>query len=189
MAGFKPAPDETRDMYAVVGCNECGNLWLLQDPRTSDSARCSRCEKTHRTAKLKRFFESEDRAAAREARSALLAKKHDDSEAFAEVDHVSDLERAVEDAGIDDREYLERSGVDADAVFEAGTRAGSSGHASRSREDIVRDGVREADEPTEESVVAYASEHGVPAEAARDLLDALTRRGAISKSGGRYRLL
>ncbi|OYR57750.1 DUF5817 domain-containing protein [Halorubrum halodurans] len=176
-------------MYAVVGCNRCGNLWLLRDPRASETARCSRCEKTHRTAKLKRFFESEDRDAAREARAALLAKKRGDGAAFAEVDHVADLDRAVEDAGIDDREYLEASGLDADAVFDAGARAGGDAGSTRSREEIVRDAVGEAAEPTEEGIVAYATEHGVPAEAARDLLERLTRRGELSESQGRYRTL
>jgi len=65
--GFKSGGDEPRGMYAVVGCNECAAMWLLMDPQTSDSARCPRCGKTHQTTKLKRFFESEDREAAREA--------------------------------------------------------------------------------------------------------------------------
>jgi len=91
--GFKSGGDEPRGMYAVVGCNECAAMWLLMDPQTSDSARCPRCGKTHQTTKLKRFFESEDREAAREARAALLAKKRDESAAFAELDHVSELER------------------------------------------------------------------------------------------------
>ncbi len=189
MPAFKTDPDERCPMYAVVGCNQCGNLWLLRDPRTNESAQCSRCGKTHRTAKLKRFFESDDRAAAREARAALLAKKHGESEAFADVEHVSELERAVEDAGVDDREYLERSGLDADEVFEAGAQVEGSSGSTRSREEIVRDGIREADEPTETAVVAYATDHGVPADAVRDLLDALTRRGELSESRGRYRLL
>lgn len=176
-------------MYAVVGCSECGNLWLLRDPRASDTARCSRCEKTHRTDRLKRLFESDDRAAAREARSALLAKKRGDSEAFAEVDHVTELERAVEDAGVDDREYLEASGIDADAVSEAGARAEGDGSASRTRTEVVRDAVEAVAEPTEENVVAHASEHGVPAEAASEILTKLTRRGEVSESRGRYRVI
>ncbi|GAA0523157.1 hypothetical protein SAMN04488066_105196 [Halorubrum aquaticum] len=176
-------------MYAVVGCNRCGNLWLVRDPRSSETARCSRCETTHRTAKLKRLFESDDREAAREARAALLAEKRGDGEAFADVGHVSELERAVEDAGIDDREYLEASGLDADAVFDAGSRAEGSAGSTRSREEVVRDGVDEAAEPTEERIVAYATDHGVPAEAARDLLEKLTRRGELSESQGRYRTL
>ena len=176
-------------MYAVVGCNECAAMWLLSDPRTSDSATCPRCGKTHRTAKLKRFFESEDREAAREARAALLAKKRDESAAFAEVDHVSELERAVEDAGIDDREYLEAGGVDPDAVDEAGASAEGGGSGSRTRTEVVRDAVEAAEEPTEERVVARASEHGVPAETAREILTKLTRRGELSESRGRYRVL
>jgi len=176
-------------MYAVVGCNECAAMWLLSDPQMSDSATCPRCGKTHRTAKLKRFFESEDRAAAREARAALLAKKRGESAAFAELDHVSELERAVEDAGIDDREYLEASGIDADAVDEAGARAEGGGSGSRSRTEIVRDAVDAVDEPTEGNVVAHASERGVPVEAAREILTRLARRGELSESGGRYRTL
>lgn len=187
--GFKSDPAERLGMYAVVGCNECAAMWLLTDPGASDSANCPRCGKTHRTAKLKRFFESDDRDAAREARAALLAKKHGDSAAFAEIEHVSELERAVDDAGIDDREYLEASGIDADAVSEAAARAEGGGSTSRSRTEILRDAVRAVDEPTEDAIVAHASERGVPADAARELLTKLTRRGELSESGGRYRVL
>ncbi|EMA59391.1 hypothetical protein C470_10957 [Halorubrum distributum JCM 13561] len=176
-------------MYAVVGCNECANMWLVTDPETSETAKCSRCGKTHRTAKLKRFFESEDRAAAQQARSALLAKKRGDSAAFAEVDHVADLEAAVEDAGIDDREYLEASGLDADAVDEAGERAEGGGGGSRSRTEVVRDAVDAVDDPTESAVVERAAEDGVPAEAAREILTRLARRGEVTESNGRYRVL
>lgn len=176
-------------MYAVVGCTECAAMWLLVDPRSSDSANCPRCGKTHRTAKLKRFFESEDREAAREARAALLAKKRGESAAFADVDHVSELERKVDDAGVDDREYLEASGIDADAVESAGSRAEGGGSSSRSRTEIVRDAIDAVDDPTEEAVVAHAAEHGVPTEAARTLLTKLTRRGEVSESQGRYRAL
>ena len=49
--------------------------------------------------------------------------------------------------------------------------------------------MREQDRPDEESVVDYATDRGVPAEAARDLLERLTRRGEVSESRGRYRLL
>lgn len=176
-------------MYAVVGCNECAAMWLLSDPRTSDSASCPRCRKTHRTEKLKRFFESEDRSAAREARAALLAKKRGESAAFADVEHVSELERAVDDAGIDDREYLESAGIDADAVESAGDRAEGGGAGSRSRTEVVRDAVADVDDPTEENVVARANGHGVPADAARELLTKLVRHGEVSESRGRYRVL
>lgn len=176
-------------MYAVVGCTDCGNLWLLSDPEQAETARCSRCGRRHQVEKLRRFIETEDRNAARQARAALLAKKRGDSEAFAEVDHVTDLERQVEESGIDDAEYLEASGLDSDAVAAAGEQATGSAGGSKSRIERVREAIAEADEPTEAGIVAYAEEHGVPPEATRDLLDQLHRRGEVSKSRGEYRLL
>jgi len=175
-------------MYAVVGCTNCSMLWLLTDPDSADSATCPRCERTHQTSKLKRFFESKDRSAAREARSALLAKKQGDSESFADVAHVSELEEQAEDAGIDDREYLEASGIDADSVAAAGetTRESAGSH-----DEIVREAVREAgdDQPTEDKIVAYAADRGVPEEKTSKLLEKLCRQGDASESRGRYRLL
>jgi len=172
---------------AATSARRCGSSWTR---RRATARGVPRCGKTHQTTKLKRFFESEDREAAREARAALLAKKRDESAAFAELDHVSELERAVDESGIDDREYLEASGIDADAVDEAGARAEGADSDSRSRSEIVRDAVATVDEPTEENVVAHASDHGVPAETApRSLTRLARRRGELSESGGRYRAL
>lgn len=175
-------------MYAVVGCNNCSMLWLLTDPERADSANCPRCETTHQTSKLKRLFESEDRVAAKEARSALLAKKQDNSEAFADVAHVSELEQQAEDVGIDDREYLEAAGIDADSVATAGE---TTHEPTGSHDEIVREAVREAsdDRPTESEIVAYAAERGVPDEKTRKLLQKLCRVGDASESRGQYRLL
>ncbi|SEL92275.1 DUF5817 domain-containing protein [Haloferax larsenii] len=179
-------------MYAVVGCTDCANMWLLSDPDRSKTATCSRCGRRHQTKKLRRFFESEDRDAAREARAALLAKKHGDSEAFSQVAHVSELDRQVEESGVDDREYLEGSGLDADKVFDAGERAErgrASSSGSTDRVTAIKNAIRAGDRPTEDEIVATATENGVPADKARDLLEKLRRRGEVSESGGRYRLL
>ncbi len=176
-------------MYAVVGCNNCSMLWLLSDPRDSKTAQCPRCQKTHQTTKLKRFFESEDRSAAQQARSALLAKKQGHSEAFADVDHVVDLEQQLDEPVVDDREYLEAAGLDADTVAAAGEQSTSR---SQSRDEIIREAVEQSgtdNQPTESDILAYATEQGVPREKARELLQKLCRRGDASESGGRYRLL
>lgn len=171
-------------MYAVVGCSDCGTYWLLSDPGAQDSATCPRCGTRHSTP-LRRFFESDDREAARQARARLLAEKHGDEAAFERAGTVAELEREVDDAGIDDREYLEASGLDADEVAAAGD---VSRDRSRSRDEIVRDAL-EAGHTTEEEVVAYATDRGVPADRARDLLDRLTERGDVSEARGEYRLL
>jgi hypothetical protein len=179
-------------MYAVVGCNDCGDYWIVADPDGSESAECPRCGKRHRLGKLKRFVETDDRDAARQTRAALLARKRGESETFADLDSVAEMGERVEGSGVPDREYLEASGLDADAVADAGARAdagpGGSG-GSRSRREIVEAAIRQGDRPDEEAVVAYATDHGVPAEAARDLLTKLVRRGTVSESRGRYRLL
>jgi len=176
-------------MYAVVGCNNCGALWLLSDPDSSTTAGCQRCGKTHQVRKLKRFFESDDRNAAREARAALLAKKHGDSAAFADVAHVADLEAQTDEPVVEDHEYLEAAGLDADAVAAAGAH---SSRSSKSRDEIVREAVAAAggdDKPTEAEIIDYAVDHDVPAEKASELLIQLCRRGEASESGGRYRLV
>jgi len=164
-------------------------LWLVSDPKTATTAQCPRCQKTHQTTKLKRFFESDDRTAAQQARSALLAKKQGNSAAFADVDHVADLEARTADPIIDDREYLEASGIDADEAEAAGD---TSSGGSTSRDEIMRAAVEAAAgerRPTEAEIVAYATKRGVPADKASEILVKLCRQGEASESGGRYRLL
>ena len=175
-------------MYAVVGCSACDHLWLLSDPRTAETATCPRCGRTHQTKKLRRLAEDEDREAARQARSALLAKRGGDSEAFAETAHVAEMERDLDDSGVDDRAYLAESGLDPDVIAAAGERA-SSQSGSRSRDEIVRDAIREHDAPTDAEVSRYAESHGVPGEKAQELLEALVRRGEVSETNGAYRLV
>jgi hypothetical protein len=69
---------------------------------------------------------------------------------------------------------------------QAGERESSG---SSSREETVRDALRELDEPAEDDVVAYASERGVPEEYTRSALRKLVRAGEVSESRGVYRLL
>lgn len=172
-------------MYAVVGCTDCSALWLLEDPEASETARCRRCGKTHRTKRLRRFYQSDDPDAARQVRAAMLAERSGNRETFETLDSVAEMERQLDDVGIGDREFLEASGLDADAV----EAAGDTSTRSRSRDEVVRAALRDIDRPTEEEVVAYAGDHGVDADFARDYLDRLTRRGDASESRGRYRLV
>ncbi|MFB6103346.1 MAG: DUF5817 domain-containing protein [Haloplanus sp.] len=173
-------------MYAVVGCNDCGGLWLLTDPGSSETATCPQCGTRHRTDRLKRLFTAADRETAREARAAMLADRADASDAFERTPSVAEMAAEADEAVVDDREYLDAAGIDADAVADAGER---EGRGSTPRPDIVRDALRTLDAPDEADVVAYATDRGVPADAATDLLDRLVRRGEATESGGTYRLL
>lgn len=175
-------------MYSVVGCRDCGALWVVAErPKTTG---CPRCGKRHRFRRLKRFVTTDDEDHARQVRAAMLAEKQDHGEAFAALDSFAEMELALDDVGVPDDEYLAAAGIDPDEVAAAGERAseGRTG-GSADRKETVLDALRTLDRPTAEDVEAYATERGVPAEYVRDALAKLTRAGEVSESRGRYRLL
>lgn len=171
-------------MYRVVGCRECGALWVVAD--RPETTACPRCGKRHRFERLHAFAETEDAAAARQARAALLADRVGLGEAFAELDVTAG---ALDAAGVPDDEYLTGSGLDPEAVAEAGERATAGPTRSPNRREAVLAALAALDRPTEAEVVAYAADRNVPAEAVPDLLERLVRAGEVSESGGRYRRL
>jgi len=175
-------------MHAVVGCSDCSALWVVAG-NDQETARCPRCGARHQFDRLKRFVETDDEAHAREVRASMLAARQDESDAFAEVDAYADLAERLDEAGVDDAEYLESGGVDPDATTEAGERATTGRGGSRSRDQVVRDALRELDGPDRAAVREYAAERGVPADAAADLLDRLHERGELVEGGDGLRLL
>lgn len=172
-------------MYRVVGCRDCGALWIVADrPETTG---CPSCGTRHRFDQLHAFAETEDEEAARYARAALLADRAGHGEAFAELDDVTAGQ--LDSVGVDDEEYLEASGVDVDAVADAGERATAGPMRSPNRREAVIGALDALDRPTEAEVIEYATASEVPAEAVSELLDRLVRAGQVSESGGRYRRL
>ena len=173
-------------MYAVVGCSACRALWVVDGrPETTG---CPRCGKRHRFDALKKFATAEDAATAKQARSALLAKRQGAEDAFASIDAFDDLEADLDAVGTSDEEYLTKSGIDADEVAGAKERA-MGGQQSRSRREVVRDSLAELDEPDAEAVVAYASEHGVPPDYVRKALEKLRRSGDVIRTSEGFRLV
>lgn len=173
-------------MFAVVGCNNCSALWVVEG--RPDSTSCPRCGKRHQFQKLKRFAETDTAETAKEARSRMLQGR---SDADVEVDDFATLEADAMDSGMSDEEFLTASGLDAEEVTAAGDRAESSpgASASRSRKEVVRDAIGEQDRPTETEIREYAADHGVDPDYVDRALEKLRRRGEVSESGGRYRLL
>jgi signal recognition particle GTPase len=176
-------------MYAVVGCSECQALKIVEG--RPETTQCPRCGTRRKFEKLRKFVETDDEDHAREVRSSMLANRQGEGEAFAQLDSFAEMESQVEEAGVSDEEYLEASGVDTEAVEAAAERVENRSASTRgsSRQETVRDALRELDRPTAEEVVAYADERGVPADYVREALEKLTRRGEVSESRGRYRLL
>ncbi|OAQ53506.1 hypothetical protein HTG_08485 [Natrinema mahii] len=174
-------------MYAVVGCSECSNLWIIEG--RSETTQCPRCGARRAYEKRKKFVETDDAAHARDVRASMLANRQGEGEAFAELDSFDALEDAVADGVVDDDEYLEESGLDVDAVDAAGDRDPRGPTRSGSKREIVERALETLEEPTEGEIVDYAAERGIKPEYVRDALEKLTRRGVVSESRGRYRLL
>ncbi|MFC4248696.1 DUF5817 domain-containing protein [Natribaculum luteum] len=174
-------------MYAVVGCSECSNLWIIEG--RSETTQCPRCGSRKKYEKRKKFVETEDGDHAREVRASMLANRQGHGEAFAELDSYSDLESQVDGGVVDDAEYLEASGLDVDELEAAGERDPRGSTSSGSRKEIVERALEELDRPTEAEVITYADDRGVPADYVERALEKLHRRGEVSESGGRYRRL
>jgi DNA-directed RNA polymerase subunit RPC12/RpoP len=174
-------------MYAVVGCSECSNLWIIEG--RSETTQCPRCGSRKAYEKRKKFVETDDAAHARDVRASMLANRQGEGEAFAELDSFAALEDDVADGVVDDDEYLEASGLDVEEVDAAGDRDPRGTSRSGSKKEIVESALESLDRPTEDEIVDYAGERGVSGEYVRDALEKLTRRGVVSESRGRYRLL
>ncbi|MFQ3319849.1 MAG: hypothetical protein ACI8UR_001690 [Natronomonas sp.] len=170
-------------MYSVVGCGECHALWVVEG--RPDRTQCPRCGKSHQFGKLKQFAETDTSDAAARVRSSMLAERSEDGE------FVDPAEIDVDDVGMDDEEFLAASGLDADSVSDAATRAesGQASGGSRSRKQAVLDALDDLDDPTAEEVIEYAEAAGVDESYVERTLTKLQRAGEVTETGGVYRLL
>lgn len=176
-------------MYAVVGCSDCGALNVVEG--SPETTQCPRCGKRRQFEKLKTFVETDDEDRAREVRASMLADRQGEDDAFADLDSFAAMDDRVDEVGPSDEEYLGAAGVDPDAVADAAERAEDRSASTRgqSREETVRTALRELDRPTEDDVIAFAGERGVPADYVREALEKLVRAGEVSENRGEYRLL
>ncbi|WP_435155081.1 DUF5817 domain-containing protein [Haladaptatus sp. DFWS20] len=171
-------------MYSVVGCSACSNLWIVDgNPKTTQ---CSRCRKRRQFRKLKKFAESDDEDHAREVRASMLANRQGHGDAFAELDSFAEMNSQVEHAGMDDEEFLDRSGIDTEEVSAAEKRSRGE-NTSKSKKQVVLDALSTFDRPEESEIVAYAYERGVSRDYVEAALEKLVHRGEVSESRGRYR--
>jgi len=170
-------------MYAVVGCGECEGLWIVETG--AESSQCPRCGTTRPLAKRTKFATADDEDRARDLRTRLLAERRDvDAESVAGFSELAD---AVDDAGPSDETYLAGAGLDPESVAAAGESA--TGGESGDRRSIVEGAIDAVEEPTAAAIVAYATDRGVPEDAAHSLLAELERRGAVTARDGVYRRL
>lgn len=166
-------------MYTVVGCRNCRFLWSVEG--RPDTTQCPRCRSRYRFAKLRSFGETETSAAAARIRSAILANRAEDGE-FIDPEEID-----TDAVGMDDDEFLTASGIDADAVAGAKQRAETSTTRSRSRKQIVLDGLETLEQPTLDELTAYAAESGVSASYVETAVEKLTQAGEILRTNDGYR--
>lgn len=172
-------------MYAIVGCGECSNLWIVEGaPETSQ---CPRCGSRKPFDRRKRFLETGDVNHAREVRASMLANRSGHGEAFAAVECFADLEDAVGESVIEEASFLEASGVDPEAVEAAGERVSAGTGGGASRRDVVFEALDSLEEPTAAEVKAFASDRGVPIEYTERALEKLVQAGEVLENRGRYR--
>ena len=172
-------------VYRVVGCRDCGALWIVAD--RPESTTCPRCGTRHRTGKLHAFFEGDDEDAARQARASLLAERAGHGEAFGALDEA--VAGGLDFEAVAEASHLESAGLDPDAIAEAGERATAAPARSASRREVVLGALEALEAPTEAEVVGYSADRDVPPEAVPPLLEKLVHAGEVTESGGRYRRL
>lgn len=171
-------------MYEVVGCVDCRAVWIREG--AAETSTCPRCGTRHRVDRLRSLAETETADAAREARTEILAERSQGDDA--DIAGYVELDDAVEHAGMSEMVFLTASGIDAEAVADAGERATETGERlDRLRR--VRTAVETVEEATEAAIVDAADADDVPPDEARRILERLVQRGEVVRTEGRYRLL
>jgi hypothetical protein len=154
-------------MYSVVGCPDCESVWIVEsEPATTT---CPRCATRHRFDGLRKLARADDKLAAREARSMIMADRMDEGD-NADPDSFAEMDRDIE------------------ARRSPPTSPSPSGSPT-SDESVIKSAIRTLDPATESGIVSFAGDHDVPEKAARDILERLVRAGEATESAGRYRLL
>jgi hypothetical protein len=129
---------------------------------------------------LRSFAETETSAGAARVRSAMLAERADDGE-FLDPDEID-----VDAVGMNEAEFLSASGLDPDEVADAERRSEGS-ERSRSRKQVVLDGLEELEEPTIEALTEYAAASGVEGDFVERAIEKLRRAGEVTRASDGYR--
>lgn len=174
-------------VYAVVGCNECDALWIVEgNPQTTG---CPRCGKRHQFDRLKKLVETEDEDRARQARGAMLASRQGHPEAIDTHEPSPNVEDLIGEPVVGDEEYLEAAGLDPDEVAAAGAKAKAGQRKQMGGRETILAALRELDAPTDDELKAYARKRDVSPELIQETLPKLVRAGLVTENQGRYRLI
>ena len=87
---------DSMSRYAVVGCSECGEHWVVDESEAAYRRKCPRCQTRYADHRLRRQQTAHSWENAVEMRSAILASKRNAQHEFAEVAHYADLDDQIE---------------------------------------------------------------------------------------------
>ena len=118
----------------------------------------------------------------------MLATRQGHGDDVASLESFAELADRLDEAGPEDETYLRESGLDPAAVEAAGDRASRDGTRT-SRADVVRNALRELDDPTRADVRAYAADRGVDGDYVASALRKLVDAGEVAENRGTLRLL
>lgn len=167
-------------MYEVVGCGDCGTLWVHEGD--TETTTCRGCRRRIATEKLRTLATAKTVEEARELRSRLLAERAADGDLVAGYGETA---TAADAAGMPDDDYLSAMGVDLAEVEAAGEAPESRRRGTDA--EIVLETVATLEEATRGAVRSEAAERGV--DEVEQVLERLTAAGEITVEGGTYRRL
>lgn len=165
-------------MYEVVGCRECGELWIREGD--AETATCPRCGRRFTVARLRTLGSAESAEVAREIRSNLLAERAEYGGIVAGYTDIDDQQT------IDDEQYLTELGIDSDDVAEAGDRITDT-PPNRSDREIVLETIDEVDRPSRDRIADEVEAQGLSKDGVETVLDRLRQAGEVTFDGEEYR--
>lgn len=173
-------------LYTVVVCPNCEYARVV--PRTPERTTCGRCQSSKKFDNLRHYYQTEDKDAAADVRAEVQAQVNHLNTEFDEAYEKGLITAEVSDL-ISDNEYLQKKGADVEAIEAAGERAEQATQRTRSKQDIMHDAIQDHGE-TRDSVLEYATDHGIDEEWADSYLNrALANGGVTGGRDGPFRLL
>jgi hypothetical protein len=139
---------------------------------------CRRCGKNRLFSKLKKYYQGEDKAKAKLMRAYAQAKINGREEAFERAMENGVLTEDIDEA-FPSAEYVDKQGIDTDAVKGAVERLLESPEVSASHRDILREAITTQEDPSVVDLIAYAQKQGMDPITAGLKLEKLTRVGDI----------
>ncbi len=166
-------------MYEVVGCRDCGELWIREGD--AETAGCPRCGRRFKVDRLRTLGTAESADLARDIRSELLAER---TEYGGIVAGYTDSE--ADGRAIDDEQYLTSFGITPETLEEVNE---TDHQPNLSHRELVLRCIDEVETPSPDQVIAAATEYGLPADGAEELLERLQTAGDVTFDGETYRRL